>query len=250
VPGPAPKQDRVGFPKDYQSNYKLFFVFDRPDNKQVRVVCGNDQAVSVKPGEAYPYGSILVMETWRTKEDAQGNVVKDARGHYVRESLAGVFVMRKEQGFGADYQNLRTGEWEYVAYRPDGTYLTKPEGTFSCAACHLAGSNKESDWVFREDLFFKTGRYGTPMAVGPNGVLMSSIAFNPRRLKVKVGTSVTWVNADAVEHTVVMQDGSLASPVIKPGDSFTYTFSTTGVFTYSCGIHPKQMSNAVIEVTN
>jgi hypothetical protein len=107
----------------------------------------------VKQGEPFPYGSILVMETWRAKLDADGKVVKDSDGHFIRESLGGIFVMRKEKGFGEAYQGLRTGEWEYVAFRPDESYLTPPQNTANCAACHV-GAGEDKDWVFRADVLF------------------------------------------------------------------------------------------------
>jgi hemoglobin len=153
TPRPAPEEDRVGFPAGYQTNFQTFFVFDRPDNRQVRVVFANDQAAAAKPGEPFPYGSILVMETHRAVVDGDGNPELDAEGRYQRGELAGIFVMRKEPGFGAAYEALRTGEWEYVAYRPDGTHLTPPRNTAGCAACHTdAGGTR--DWVFRANLFF------------------------------------------------------------------------------------------------
>jgi hypothetical protein len=95
TPLPAPQQDRVGFPENYQADYKLLFVLDRPDNRQVRLICGNDKAASVKPGEPFPYGSILVMITYRTKQEG-GKPILDADSHYIRENIAGIFVMRKE----------------------------------------------------------------------------------------------------------------------------------------------------------
>src|SRR5574341_1287487 len=70
VQGPAPRIDRVGFPEGYQTNYQLFYVFDMPDNKRVLVVYANDNASSIKPGQAFPYGSILAMETHSIKQDA------------------------------------------------------------------------------------------------------------------------------------------------------------------------------------
>lgn len=59
---PAPTVDRVGFPAGYQ-NWTLLYTFDRPDNKQVRIIYGNVLAASaVRGGEFdYPQGSILVM---------------------------------------------------------------------------------------------------------------------------------------------------------------------------------------------
>jgi hypothetical protein len=146
TPGPAPKTDRVGYPEGYQENF----------NKQVRAVYANDKAMQVKDGQPFPYGSILVMETWRTKQDAAGNIEKDANGRYVRDTLTGIFVMRKEPGFGTDYQQQRTGEWEYVAFRPDKTYSSPPERTNACAACHLQVSDASKDWVARSNLFFQS----------------------------------------------------------------------------------------------
>src|SRR5258708_40217304 len=97
TPRPAPTEDRVGFPEGYQSSYQTFFVMDRPDNKQVRVIYANDKAAAAKPGD-FPYGSILVMETYRAVEDEAGNVVLDDAGRFQRDTLTGIFIMRKEPG--------------------------------------------------------------------------------------------------------------------------------------------------------
>jgi plastocyanin len=248
TPRPAPKEDHVGYPEGYRDSFKLMFVYDRNDNKQVRVVCGNAIAASIRPGEPFPYGSILVMETWRTKQDANGQVIKDAQGHFIRESLAGLFVMRKEKGFGVDYQGLRTGEWEYVAYRPDQSFLTSPEHTANCAACHV-GASQDRDWVFRaNDIFFLPGQYAAAPVPGKDEVALNSMSFFPRQLTIKVGTTITWVNHDVTDHTVTANDGSLDSGNLKPGDTFSFTFNTVGKFEYHCSHHPEQM-RATIEVT-
>lgn len=247
TPRPAPSEDRVGFPTNYQEDFKLMYIYDRLGNRQVRVVCGNDIAASVKQGEPFPYGSILVMETWRAKLGADGNPMKDPNGRFIRENLNGIFVMRKEKGFGEAYQGLRTGEWEYVAYRPDETHLTPPQNTANCAACHL-GSSEEKDWVFRADsLFFAPDRYAAAAAPGENEVYLNSMSFESRTLTVKVGTTVTWTNQDVGSHTVLFDDESVNSGELQPGESFEFTFSTPGTYNYHCSIHPEQMK-AVIEV--
>jgi plastocyanin len=247
TPRPAPTEDRVGFPTGFQDDFKLMYIYDRVDNRQVRIVCGNDVAASVKQGEPFPYGSIMVMETWRAKLDAEGKVMKDPDGHFIRESLSGIFVMRKEEGFGEAYQDLRTGEWEYVAFRPDRSYLSPPQNTANCAACHL-GSNEEKDWVFRADvLFFDPDLYAAAPAPAENEVYMNSMSFGPRTLKVKVGTTVIWTNHDVDSHTVTFDDGSVESGELAPGDSFEFTFTTTGTYNYHCSMHPELMK-AVVEV--
>src|SRR6266511_3368903 len=71
----APQEDRVGFPAGYGETFRLLVVFDRPDNKQVRALCANELAAGIAPGKSFPYGSVLVMETWRAKLDHNGNPV-------------------------------------------------------------------------------------------------------------------------------------------------------------------------------
>jgi hypothetical protein len=110
VLGPDANDDRVGFPEGYDTTFRTFYVFDRPDNKQIRVVYANDAAASAEAGKPFPYGSILVMETYRAVQDEQGNVVLDENGRFQRNDLRGIFVMRKEPGFGTRYQEQRTGE--------------------------------------------------------------------------------------------------------------------------------------------
>jgi plastocyanin len=245
TPRPAPSEDRVGFPTGYQEDFKLMYIYDRLDNRQVRVVCGNDIAASVKQGEPFPHGSILVMETWQAKLDADGNLVKDSNGHLIRENLRGIFVMRKEEGFSEAYQDLRTGEWEYVAYRPDESHSTPPQNSANCAACHL-GSSEEKDWVFRADvLFFDPDRYTAAPAPGENEVYINSMSFGPRTLKVKAGTTVIWTNHDVTSHTVTFDDGSVNSGELKPGDSYEFTFTTPGTYNYHCSMHPELMKAAI-----
>src|SRR6267154_3074961 len=56
--------------------------------------------------------------------------------------------------------------------------------------------------------------------------------FTPSSTTVTVGDSVTWKNADTVNHQVVANDGSFASPVLKPGESFSQAFPKSGRFGY------------------
>src|SRR5687768_16426917 len=165
APGPAPTEDRVGFPEGYQETYTVMFVLDRPDNKQVRVIYGNAQAVAAKYGEPFPYGSIMVMETWSTKKDEAGNALLDEHGRYQRDALQGIFVQRKEPGFGEAYGVQRSGEWESVAFRPDRSYSSPPQNTNACASCHQ-DAGKTRDWSFRTDLFF-LGRSGAVPTAPP-----------------------------------------------------------------------------------
>jgi hypothetical protein len=68
-------------------------------------------------------------------------------GHYRKDKALGLHVMGKERGFGEAYRQDRTGEWEYVEYRPDGTYITLPEKSQVCAHCHLK-AGRDKDFVY------------------------------------------------------------------------------------------------------
>jgi hemoglobin len=248
VLGPDANDDRVGFPEGYETDFKTFYVFDRPDNQQVRVVYANDAAASSRPGEPFPYGSILVMETYRAVQDEQGNVMLDEDGRFQREDLRGIFVMRKEPGFGTRYQEQRTGEWEYVAFRPDRTYQTEPKDAVRCAACHTdAGPSR--DWVYRANLFF-TGTSGALPELASDHpsdqIIINSYLYLPETVRVKLGTEVTWHNNDQVPHTVTASDGSF-SGLVQQGTTFQTTFSEAGTFEYFCAIHPDINGQVIVE---
>jgi len=56
--------------------------------------------------------------------------------------------------------------------------------------------------------------------------------FTPSSTTVNVGDSVTWRNADTVNHQVVANDGTFASPVLKAGETYTFTFAKSGKTPY------------------
>ncbi|KAI3601692.1 hypothetical protein D8I24_3477 [Cupriavidus necator H850] len=69
-------------------------------------------------------------------------------------------------------------------------------------------------------------------------VLMDGTAYVPRTLAVRRGDVVVWVNKDPFPHTVTASGGGFDSKAIAPGKSWTYTARKTGVFPYTCTLHP------------
>ncbi len=147
---PAPAVDHVGYPKNYREEFLQIRISDRADTKTTAVIYGNLPGASVKPGAkgTYPFGAILVNETWSTLQDAQGNVLLDKKGRFRVDKLLRVHVMRKDHDFGEAYRENRSGDWEYVSFAPDGTYLTPPAKSGACAQCHKLYAGKAKDWVF------------------------------------------------------------------------------------------------------
>ena len=61
--------------------------------------------------------------------------------------------------------------------------------------------------------------------------------FDPALLTVKAGTTVTWRNVGQQTHDVNARDGSFHSPLLGPGGTFSYTFTTPGRYRYFCVPH-------------
>ena len=85
--------------------------------------------------------------------------------------------------------------------------------------------------------------------------------FQPSRLDVFVGDTVRWINADNERHSVSANTsaqaqgeffdssnrcpgGLLGNNCLRPGESFSHTFTQPGTFTYRCKLHGSDTSYA------
>jgi plastocyanin len=252
---PAPTVDRVGFPAGYRDTFTKLYTFDNYQNRQIRVVWGNSVAAAVDPGTPwnFPYGSIILFESYTVLQDATGEPVLDANGRFTPNQFTTVFVMRKEKGFGVDYKELRNGEWEYVSYTPDGAVATPPSGSGSCALCHLTGGGlplstdskpwgAQWDYVFRPNLYFGGGTGAVP-----KGVLQHYV-FVPATIHAQPGETVTVYNDDQLLHRIAADDGSFDTGLMVPGASFTLTAGASGTtVSYHCTIHSRMRGKMVVD---
>jgi plastocyanin len=88
-----------------------------------------------------------------------------------------------------------------------------------------------------------TGNTGGP---GPNEVFIQGMAFSPANLTVTAGTTITWTNKDAVAHTVTSNIKLFNSGTIGSNGTFSYTFTSTGTFSYYCAIHPSMVASVTV----
>ena len=61
--------------------------------------------------------------------------------------------------------------------------------------------------------------------------------FVPPQLIVTVGTAVTWINRGQIEHTASSRDGLFSSGGLDFGGTFTYAFTSPGIYQYYCMNH-------------
>jgi amicyanin len=72
-------------------------------------------------------------------------------------------------------------------------------------------------------------------------VEIKSYAYSPRNIKVKKGTTVTWINEDLVPHTVTTSDKNKKgpdSPIFGKDKKYSFTFNEVGKYDYYCKPHP------------
>ena len=60
--------------------------------------------------------------------------------------------------------------------------------------------------------------------------------FVPSKVTITVGTKVKWVNKGISSHTTTSDD-ALWGKKLAPGQTFVYTFNSTGTFLYHCKFH-------------
>ena len=91
----------------------------------------------------------------------------------------------------------------------------------------------------------------TEVSVVKGATTLGNKAFSPNPLKIKAGSTVTWINKDNTIHTITSGkpntpnageafDSGLTA-LIMPAKTFSHTFTNTGEFSYFCRLHPNMM---------
>ena len=70
--------------------------------------------------------------------------------------------------------------------------------------------------------------------------------YQPLKLEVDAGTTITWSNHGARPHTVTDRGGTFDSNPIDPGASYSVSFSVPGEYFYFCRINPSKMNGTVV----
>src|ERR1700739_4576560 len=75
-------------------------------------------------------------------------------------------------------------------------------------------------------------------AADSSKITVDNFTFVPPVLHVKTGSTITWTNHDDIPHSIVCPALSVRSHPMDTNDSFSFTFTQAGTFTYLCGLHP------------
>src|SRR6266511_878141 len=69
-------------------------------------------------------------------------------------------------------------------------------------------------------------------------VKITANGFSTKTLTIDQGDVIKWTNADNVNHQLVANNGAFASPIMRPGQTYSFTFNTAGKFNYHDALHP------------
>jgi plastocyanin len=120
------------------------------------------------------------------------------------------------------------------AFRLDGALkaLPAPDLPLDTSKDEFVGPIVETDQIDTMTLYTQN------LWKGGTRYHIDEYSFNPYRTRVKVGTTVTWINNGLQSHTIAAQDGSWTTGSITPSDQASLKFDKPGTYTYIDKEHP------------
>ena len=92
---------------------------------------------------------------------------------------------------------------------------------------------------------------GTSVSIASGSSSLTDTAYQPNPIQVSVGNTVTWTNNDSQPHTVTSGSNGQPdnkfnsspnfSPLLNPGQTFSFTFTQAGTYPYFCMLHPNMV---------
>jgi len=84
----------------------------------------------------------------------------------------------------------------------------------------------------------------TLAVAGPAGAATKTIniygsTFSPKSTTITAGDTVTWVNRDNANHQILADRGQFVSPILRPKQTYSFTFNAASTYTYKDELHPK-----------
>lgn len=139
----------VKFPEKYEQIFTKYDVANRTNQTQLAKFYANKIAVeSYKKSEEAAPGSVVVMEIYVPKKDAEGKILSGEDGLFIIDKLAAVAVMEKKNDWDSTYKtNDRSGNWGFALYDPEGKVK---DNDLNCAQCHTPLQKQDSLFTFQK----------------------------------------------------------------------------------------------------
>mgnify|MGYP001573672222 FL=1 len=135
---------------------------------------------------------------------------------------------------------------DFSSEAPDGLYKVSYSACWSDTSCH------DGYFQFTIDRKAKVG-FSDLKNQKEVTIKLSQIKFNPFKVLVSPGTKVTWVNDDAVTHTVNTDSHPAHtyylpqnSRKLEKDDSYSVVFDKPGIYPYHCSPHAATMQGQIV----
>ena len=127
----------VSFPENYQTTFTKYHSINFPETRQVRHYYANETAVkAAKAGASLPNGSVLFVEVYSARLDADKKPVLGGDGFFVADKLIFYTAMARQAGWGRDIpEMLRNEDWNYAVFTT-ARQLRPGVNQAECLACH------------------------------------------------------------------------------------------------------------------
>jgi plastocyanin len=94
---------------------------------------------------------------------------------------------------------------------------------------------------------------GSTISIEQGSAINSTSAYySPATITVVLGVNntVSWTNDDFAPHTITSDSGLFLSGNLNSGQSYSFTFLTTGTYTYHCSYHPWMHGTIVVKAAS
>jgi amicyanin len=132
-------------------------------------------------------------------------------------------------------------------------FLTPPQDVFARSSC--SGFADARTALATQEQRQTSVEVMAPATPGPTPppsaihVTIRNFAFDPAKLTISVGQTVTWTNEDAVPHTATATSPAKAfdSGNLNQGQRYSFTFDKAGTYDYICIYHPYMKGTIVVQ---
>ena len=141
----------LAVPADYRTRFFRYATVERSAEGTVRYLYINPEAlVTLTRERTLPEGTLIIMEAYEPRRDADGSVLRNAHGQPIPGDLRSIVVKQKVSYAEGERlapvpEDVRNGSWIYASFdaasgRPQGLNQTL------CHACHARA--QASDYLF------------------------------------------------------------------------------------------------------
>jgi plastocyanin len=79
-------------------------------------------------------------------------------------------------------------------------------------------------------------------------IVIRSTGLSDRDITIRQGDTVVWRNDDTANHQIVSTTGLFASPILRRGRTWSYTFQTPGTYRYRDALDSRERFRGVVRV--